>query len=291
MQPPDVTVLLAEMDRLRRDLAGRGPVPRGIPPASGASPEEELRLVARFVSGLTLAQYEQVLDATRDRGWFSLLLRLDEYPGLNGLFQLAASLTVDVCPLTGALGSAAFARHLREELERAVRHHEDMAVIALDIALAPSAPQNEGAPPEAADAAAMLALARAAGLEMGGGETLGHLDKDHMAIIAPGARQLKVRSLAERILDQFAAALPFNSPDFPARAARAGIACFNPGDPQTDPAKLADALRTQAIAALKTAPANQARMFQRDTRSMAERTVLVQTGEKHFLFFGDMEQS
>jgi GGDEF domain-containing protein len=279
------------MDRLRRELAGRVLTAPGLAPASGASPEEELRLVARLVSGLTRTQYEQVLDSTRDRGWFSLLLRLDEYPGLNGLFQLAASLTVDVCPLTGALDSAAFARHLREELERAVRHHEDLAVIALAIALAPSGRQDGDAPPQAADDDAMLTLARAAGLEMGGGETLGHLDKDHLAIIAPGARQLKVRSLAERILDQFAAALPFHSPDSPARAARAGIACFNPDDPQTDPAKIADALRTQAIAALNTAPANQARMFQRDTRSMAERTVLVQTGEKHFLFFGDMEQS
>jgi GGDEF domain-containing protein len=287
-QPSDIAALLTEMDRLRRSLAGResfGPV------AHAALPEEELRLVARFVSGLTRGQYEQMIDATRDRGWFSIPLRPDEYPGMNSLFQLANSLNGDICPITGALSSAAFGRHLREKLRRAVRHHEDLAMIALDIALAPSGQSGRTPGPETADDVAMLALAQAAGLEMGGGETLGHLDRDHLAIMAPGARQLKVRSLAERVLDQFAAAQPFTAPESSIRAARAGIACFNPDDPQTDPAKIADSLRTQAIAALETAPPNQARVFQRDTRSMAERTVLVQTGEKHFLFFGDMEQS
>lgn len=182
------------------------------------------------------------------------------------------------CPLTQAMRPRAFARKLREEAERASRHNADLALVML-------------AGAGSMDEESLIVLAQAAQLEMGGGETLARLDADRLAVIVPGARQLKARALAERILDHFAAALPLSPTPPSCPAARAGIACFSPDGTLTEATKIADMLREQALAALETAPANQARVHQRDTRPMAERSVLVQAGEKQFLFFGSMEQS
>ncbi len=162
---------------------------------------------------------------------------------------------------------------------RAARHNGDLALIILTGA-------------GQLDEQGLLVLAESARMEMSGGETLARLDEEHLAIIAPGARQLKARALAERILDHFAATLPLSpATPPPASVARAGIACYSPDGAYADPVKIADKLREQALSALEQAPPNQARLFQHDTRPMSEKSVLVQAGEKQFLFFGSMEQS
>lgn len=271
-ETPDIAALLAELDRLRHDVTAV------VSPDNGGC-GEEMRLVARVVSGLDEAQYARLLDATRESGWFALPLASHEYPTLHGLWRLMDALPGDVCQLTHALRPHAFMHRLCDEANRAVRHRAELALVLLA-----SAGQT--------DDQTLLALSEAARLEMGGGETLARIDAEHLAVIVPSGRQLKVRSLAERILDHFAAALPLGPASPPVcPAARAGIACFSPDDHMTDALKIADMLHEQALAALKTAPPNQARMHQRDTRPMAERSVLVQAGEKQFLFFGSMEQS
>jgi len=266
----DLAALLAEMDSLRHAVTAALP---SSPPA-----DESLRLIARLAPGLSSEQYDRLLGAVRDQGWFFLSLPSAGYPSLHALLQLVDSLPDDSCPLTQALTPRSFARKLREEAERAVRHNADLALIVL-----------AGAGPM--DARSLLALAEAAQLEMSGGDTLARIEQDRLAVIAPNARQLKVRALAERILDRFAASLPPGPGPLSCQAARAGIACFSPDENLTDTAKIADALRENSLAALETAPANQARVHQRDTRPMAERSVLVQAGEKQFLFFGNTEQS
>jgi hypothetical protein len=238
-----------------------------------------MRLISRLVPRLNSEQYERLLDAVRDQGWFFLSLPPDGYPNLHALLQLVDSLPDDSSwPLTPALPPRSFARKLREEAERACRHNTELALIVLSGA-------------GAMDGQSLLMLAEAAQLEMVGGETLARLDPTRLAVIAPGTRQLKARALAERILDRFAASPSAGPEPLSCQAARAGIACFSPDETQTDAAKVADDLREHSLAALETAPANQARLHQRDTRPLSERSVLVQAGEKQFLFFGSMEQS
>ena len=264
-----MTALLGELDRLRYAVAAL------FPP--GAASGDALRLVARLVPGLNNEQCERLLDATFGQGWFALSLAPADYPNLHALRDILDN-PDDTCLPVQAMRPRSFIRKLREEAERAGRHHADLALIILS-----------GAGP--LDEQSLLVLAEAAQLQMGGGDTLIRLDADHLAVIVPSARQLKARALAERILDHFAAALPLSSALPPCPAARAGIACFSPDANLTDAAAIAAALHEQALAALETAPANQARVHQRDTRPMSERSVLVQAGEKQFLFFGSMEQS
>ena len=264
----DLTALLAELDRLRREITAILP----SSPVFG----EDLRLIARLTPGLGSEQYELLKDAIRDQGWFFLSLPAAGYPNLHTLMQFVDSLPDD-SSLTPVLTPRSFTRKLCEEAERAHRHKADLALVVLS-----------GIGPM--DGQSLLVLAEAARLEIGGGDTLARLNQDHLAIIAPNARQLKARALAERILDRFAASLLPGAESLSCQAARAGIACFSPDETLTDAAQIAETLREHALAALETAPANQARIRQRDTRPMSERTVLVQAGEKQFLFFGNMEQ-
>ncbi|MDR2727073.1 MAG: GGDEF domain-containing protein [Deltaproteobacteria bacterium] len=270
IETTDLATLLAELDRLRHTIATALP--------SSPSPGEDLRLIARLTPGLDSEQYERLLAAVRDQGWFFLSLPPSGYPNLHALLQFVDSLPDDSCPLTQALSPRSFARKLHEEAERAHRHNADLALIVLS-----------GAGPM--DGQSLLVLAEAARLEMGGGDALALLDQDHLAIIAPTARQLKARALAERILDRFTASVPLSPEPSSCQAARAGIACFSPDEAPTDATQIAETLREHSLAALETAPANQARIHQRDTRPMSERSVLVQAGEKQFLFFGNMEHS
>ena len=271
-ETPDVSALLAELERLRKEVLASDD-------NSERLPGEDMRLLARMVSGLDEERCERLLGAARERGWFALPLSAEEYPSLYSLCSLADSLPGDTCRLTHAMRPGPFTRQLHEEAMRAARHGGDLALIIL-------------AGAGQLDKQGMLVLAEAARLELGGGETLAALDDDHFAVIAPGARQLKARALAERILDHFAATLPLSplTPP-PVAVARAGIACFSPDGAYAEPAKIAEKLREQALSALAEAPPNQARLFQRDTRPMSEKSVLVQAGEKQFLFFGSMEQS
>ena len=269
-ETPDVAALLAELDQLRRELANTGDMAR--------APGDSVRLVARLIPSLNGTEGQHLLETLREQGWFTLELG-PEYTALQTLCSLADSLPGETCYLTRAFRPDLFALQMREEMSRALRHNADLALIVF-----------AGATP--LDEHGLVTLAEAARHEMGGGETLARLDAEHLAIIAPGARQLKARALAERILDHFAASLQLATAGPPAcTAARAGIACFSPDGTVADPVKMTEKLREQAFSALESAPPNQARLFQRDTRPMSEKSVLVQAGEKQFLFFGSMEQS
>ena len=273
-EPTDLATLLAELDLLRSAIT-TAVQSSNVP---GPVPGEDLRLIARLAPGMSDEQYEHLLDAVRDQGWFFLSLPAAGYPNLHAMLQLVDSRPDDSCQLTQALTPHFFVRKLREEAERAIRHNAELALIML----AGIGPMDEQS---------LVVLAEAARLEMGGGETLAKLDQNHLAVIVPNGRQLKARSLAERILDRFSASLPLGIKPPSCQAARAGIACFSPDETLTDAVQIADTLREHSLAALETAPANQARVHQRDTRPMSERSVLVQAGEKQFLFFGNMEQT
>ncbi len=100
---PDISALLAELDRLRQEVLAAGGVADDFPAG-------DMRLLARLVPGLDAARCERLLGAARERGWFALPLSPDDFPNLYALCSLADSLPGDTCFLTHALRPGPFAR-------------------------------------------------------------------------------------------------------------------------------------------------------------------------------------
>ncbi len=215
-------------------------------------------IIVNIVPRLAMHDWDKLSDALNKLGWTSFAMDFACALELNNFLH-------SVSPL--------FLHKLSEEGERARRHGSDLALIIIG-----------GVEPLTDDMFEMLQSA--ARLELAGGDAMAKFGENKIIIVSPTAKQMRARSLSERILDRYNAAVAVQIGE--PMLCKAGISNFSANPAQTTTKALNIALE-QVVQVFEEAQMNQAKVYQTDKRPVSERSVLVETNEKSFLFFGSTE--
>lgn len=174
---------------------------------------------------------------------------------------------------TGLLLPGPFLRRLAEEVERAVRLKESVALIVLEPAAQEAyQPENEQL---ALCAQVMVSSAR-------GGESLGHIGEMQLALVLPGATAMKARAACSRL------ERAFESLSAGSIQPRFGVAALD--TIQTETEGQGDLLGIKlAVAACQCCSSLDDTSLRKDENSLRKEHFFVEACEKQFLFFGTVE--
>lgn len=266
-------------------------------------------------------------DTANQGAWFVLSLDPDQHPQLRAICQDSSHLFHAVCPLTGALLPDPFCTHLAGELNR-LTDGSELSLVLLELVApgwmkVPCAHGEEASNPH--DFAARVSpfshtaldfsissLARVVRSHIRTCDAPGRLAVDRLALILPGTGPFRARALTERLIGDFYETLAAEyglsmrkqrshtetdgwseeligetrEDDTPPVQIRAGIACCDMEQLPTP-----ETLLGHASTALTLARPGHTRTFRKAGAQSPERKTQVQACEKHFLFFGDSEQT
>lgn len=193
----------------------------------------------------------------------------------------------DTDPLTGLPNRRAFARHLEAELERTRRGRGDLSLVILDIDHFKSVNDNYGHP---CGDEVLLRLASQLQTSVRLYDLAARIGGEEFAIVLPGASALKAQALCERILQRFAST-GMDCPGVPPFHVTfsGGIATCTTG--VTCPASLLVDRADKALYEAKQAGRNRIYVHREPGITHPERSTLVESSEKQFLFSGNTGQT
>lgn len=320
--PGDVSdALTGELDRLREAIAsidealtagvpclapcgitGAVSEDRSISAPSGDHPAEEsmtseplpegegpVLAVTRLFPGLDARGWREIAERHQLEGWLPIELARGTCANLRELQRTIEIMARqrDTDPLTGLANRRAFTRHLEAELERARRGRGDLSLVILDIDHFKSINDSYGHP---CGDEVLLRLAAQLQSSVRLYDLAARIGGEEFALVLPGASTLKAQALCERILQRFAST-EMECPGVPpfrvtfsggVATCSAGLIC---------PAATLIELADKALYEAKQAGRNRILAHREPGSPDAERSTLVQSSEKQFLFSGNTQQT
>ncbi len=188
----------------------------------------------------------------------------------------------ELCPFSGLMHSGPFFRRLVDEVQRAVRLHSSLGLLVF----APlEGKAQELLCPACAPSFGLCAATMADNTH--GGESAGHIGLCYLALLVPGAGPVKVRSVMARMQAALGAATGLKAAENPVKS---GFAVLEPAahNKAQSPEAFARELVHRALAHCEGQ--DDAQGQQPTPPQIREQHFFVEVSEKHFLFFGTVEQ-
>ena len=187
----------------------------------------------------------------------------------------------ELCPFSGLMHSGPFFRRLVDEVQRAMRLHSSLGLLVF----APlEAKAQELLCPACSPCFGACAATMASNTH--GGESAGHIGLCYLALLVPGAGPVKARSVMARMQGALGAEAGLETAENPVKS---GFAVLEPAAKNAQsPQALALELVHRALAHCENQDDAQAQ--QPTPPHIREQHFFVEVSEKHFLFFGTVEQ-
>lgn len=269
----------AEFESLARELRALRAGARG----DEESRSRETMLVMRLVRGLSRQRWQKFCRQFPLSQWCALpvpdAMASARVADLRPDMQAPLSPDMPPTALAGALNTELFTSQLKRELLRLNRNDGDLSL--LGVGLLP--PEDAASAAPEADRAGNEALEQlAASLRhcLEACDSMGVLRQKRLVALLPGMGQLKVRRLAEQVQQSFRRRLSANGKTL-TDCAVGLVSVSRGGDCDTS------RLLVKTHAALENAQAQATGHIHQEISSpLDERTTLVHSHEKRFLFFG-----
>lgn len=187
----------------------------------------------------------------------------------------------ELCPFSGLMRSGPFFRRLVDEVQRAMRLHSSLGLLVF-------APLEAKAQELLCPACSPCfgACAATVASTTHGGESAGHIGLCYLALLVPGAGPVKVRSVMARMQGALDAAKGLKTAE---NTVKSGFAVLEPAAHNTQsPEAFAHELVRRALAHCEGQDDTQGQ--QTNPQQLREQHFFVEVSEKHFLFFGTVEQ-
>ncbi len=257
--------------------------------SSGVSDAPPILAVTRLFQGLDADTWRDIAERHQLEGWLPVELSRDSCTNLREWQRTIEEMARqrDTDPLTGLPNRRAFTRHLEAELERTRRGRGDLSLVILDIDHFKSVNDNYGHP---CGDEVLLRLASQLQTSVRLYDLAARIGGEEFAIVLPGASALKAQALCERILQRFAST-GMDCPGVPPFHVTfsGGIATCTTG--VTCPASLLVDRADKALYEAKQAGRNRIYVHRKPGITHPERSTLVESSEKQFLFSGNTGQT
>lgn len=257
--------------------------------SSSATEATSVLAVTRLFQGLDADTWRDIAERHQLEGWLPVELSRDSCTNLREWQRTIEEMARqrDTDPLTGLPNRRAFTRHLEAELERTRRGRGDLSLVILDIDHFKSVNDSYGHP---CGDEVLLRLASQLQTSVRLYDLAARIGGEEFAIVLPGASALKAQALCERILQRFAST-GMDCPGVPPFHVTfsGGIATCSIG--VTCPAALLVDRADKALYEAKQAGRNRIHVHREPGITHPERSTLVESSEKQFLFSGNTGQT
>ncbi len=265
-------------DSLLRDL---GRIDGFLGKINSSERSSSLALV-RLVPGMDLKEWNELYSKEEEKGWHAVEISPEQ--GLMGalLYYLLKDPTPGyrIDTVTGALLAAEFSRRLESEAARARRGRYDLAVGVFSVDNIDRIYAIHG---QTAAREALIGLITVMRDTLEPCDTIGRLSGGEYAVIMPGTGTFKFRDVAETILDKYRKKVISSPVGSFSATISAGLAVGH-GENTASGLLLNNSLEVMRLAAGDGG--NRARVNRRDIHCCREKSVLVCSNEKRFLFSG-----
>ena len=265
----------AEFENLARELRAL----RASAPLDGDARSRETMLVMRLVHGLSKQRWQEFCHQFPLSQWCALpvpeAMTTACVADLRPDVQSPPPADMPPTSLASALSTELFANQLTRELLRLNRNGGDLSLLTVGVV-----PPHDTADEAGVQTQALVACLRHC---LEGCDSLGVLAQGRLAAILPGVGQLKARRLAERLQLAFWGSCTDKAAQAEGAAGCAvGIVCVSRGG-DCDAARLLAKAQSALGSAQAQAPGH---IHLEISSPLDERTTLVHSHEKRFLFFG-----